>query len=232
MGSEMCIRDRSRKKMECDEDKRQKFRTLRESYRKRWNEMKDQWFSRNLQNHIDDMREMNPVVKQLTDLVKQFSVLFTEQKREKAIVDFSDLEHYCLQLLVDESSTTDNIVPSKVAEHFKRQFSELLVDEYQDTNLVQETIITLVSDQIGAGNIFMVGDVKQSVYGFRHAEPSLFIEKYKQFANDDHPGKRIDLASNFRSREDVLIGANYIFRQIMDEELGCLLYTSDAADEG
>src|SRR5690625_185432 len=218
----------SRKKMECNEDKRQKFRTLRESYRKRWNDMKEQWFSRNLSSHIDDMREMKPVVKQLTELVKQFSTLFTEQKREKGIVDFSDLEHYCLQLLVDESSTTDNIVPSKVAEHFKRQFSELLVDEYQDTNLVQETIITLVSDQIGSGNVFMVGDVKQSVYGFRHAEPSLFIEKYKRFTNDEDPGKRIDLASNFRSREHVLIGANYIFRQIMDEELGGISYDEHA----
>ncbi|HLQ97748.1 MAG TPA: helicase-exonuclease AddAB subunit AddA [Candidatus Dormibacteraeota bacterium] len=218
----------SRKKMECNEDKRQTFRTLRESYRKRWNDMKNDWFNRNLNGHIEDMREMYGVVKQLTDLVKQFSVLFTQQKKEKAIVDFSDLEHYCLQLFLDESSTIDHIVPSKVAEHFKRQFSEVLVDEYQDTNLVQETIITLVSDQEGSGNIFMVGDVKQSVYGFRHAEPSLFIEKYKRFAESDDQGKRIDLASNFRSREHVLIGANYIFRQIMDEELGGIQYDQDA----
>src|SRR5699024_8104442 len=81
---------------------------------------------------------------------------------------------------------------------------------------------------VGSGNIFMVGDVKQSVYGFRHAEPSLFIEKYKRFAHHDDPGKRIDLASNFRSREQVLIGANYIFRQIMDEELGGIQYDQDA----
>lgn len=218
----------SRKKMECDEDKREKFRTLRKSYQKRWNDMKDNWFVRSLSSHIDDMRELGPVTGQLIVLVKQFSTLFTERKQEKAIVDFSDLEHYCLQLLVDESSTPDHPVPSKVAIHFKNQFTELLVDEYQDTNLVQETIITLVSDQKGAGNIFMVGDVKQSVYGFRHAEPSLFIEKYNQFSNHDHPGKRIDLASNFRSREHVLIGANYIFRQILDEDLGGIVYDNDA----
>lgn len=218
----------SRKKMECNEDKKDKFKVIRDGYRKRWNALKETWFSHKLESHIEDMRELFPVIKQLTKLVKQFKQMFTEQKTEKGIVDFSDLEHYCLELLLDETSTVDHIVPSEVALSFKRQFTEVMVDEYQDTNLVQETIINLISDQEGPGNTFMVGDVKQSIYGFRHAEPSLFIKKYKQFFARNHPAERIDLANNFRSREHVLTGANYIFRQILDEEMGEINYDEDA----
>ncbi|WP_067729759.1 helicase-exonuclease AddAB subunit AddA [Oceanobacillus damuensis] len=218
----------SGKRVDCDELKKEKVKKLRKSYKDRWDGMKSKWFNRNLTSHIEDMQEMAPVIKHLTELVKQFKARFTEHKREKALVDFSDLEHLCLQLLVDDASTYDNIIPSAVAMQFQKQFSEVLVDEYQDTNLVQETILTLISDRTGAGNMFMVGDVKQSIYRFRHAEPTLFIEKYKRFANDQEIAKRIDLASNFRSREQVLSGANYIFRQILDEELGEIDYDSDA----
>ncbi|WP_449354090.1 helicase-exonuclease AddAB subunit AddA [Virgibacillus natechei] len=218
----------SSKRTECDEAKKDNVQALRKSYKKRWNDMKEKWFNRDLTSHIEDMRELAPVIRQLTELVKQFKASFTEQKREKAIVDFSDLEHFCLALLIDESSTVDKPVPSSVAHTLKEQFSELLIDEYQDTNLVQETILSLISDQIGPGNRFMVGDVKQSIYRFRHAEPSLFIQKYKRFARDEIVAKRIDLASNFRSREHVLHGANYIFRQILDEELGEISYDAEA----
>ncbi|WP_249870145.1 helicase-exonuclease AddAB subunit AddA [Oceanobacillus saliphilus] len=218
----------SGKRVDCDDLKKEKVKNLRKSYKDRWDGMKSKWFNRNLTSHIEDMQEMAPIIKKLTELVKQFKERFTEYKREKALVDFSDLEHLCLQLLVDESSTKDNIIPSPVAMQFKKQFSEVLVDEYQDTNLVQETILTLISDRTGAGNMFMVGDVKQSIYRFRHAEPTLFIDKYKRFANNDEIAKRIDLARNFRSREQVLTGANYIFRQILDEELGEIDYDSDA----
>src|SRR5699024_4723096 len=150
------------------------------------------------------------------------------QKRERAIVDFSDLEHYSLQLLMDDTSNPGGVIPSNVAVNLRKQFTEILVDEYQDTNLVQETILSLISDQQGPGNMFMVGDVKQSIYRFRHAEPSLFIDKYKRFASDALSAKRIDLASNFRSREQVLSGTNYIFRQILDESLGEIDYEPDA----
>ncbi|WP_077325016.1 helicase-exonuclease AddAB subunit AddA [Virgibacillus siamensis] len=218
----------SGKRVDCDEAKKEQVKNLRNSYKKRWNDMKDNWFSRNLEGHAADMQELAPVIKQLTELVKQFKERFTEQKRERGIVDFSDLEHYCLQLLCDDASTPENIVPSGVATALQEQFTELLVDEYQDTNLVQETILTLISDQAGPGNMFMVGDVKQSIYRFRHAEPSLFIDKYKRFAGEENPAERIDLASNFRSREQVLAGANYIFRQILDEELGEIAYDQDA----
>ncbi|RLL45036.1 helicase-exonuclease AddAB subunit AddA [Oceanobacillus piezotolerans] len=218
----------SGKKQDCDETKKEKVKNLRKSYKDRWTDMKDKWFNRSLSAHIEDMNELAPVVKELTELVKQFAVKFSEQKRERAIVDFSDLEHFCLQLLIDDASTKNDILPSSVAVHFQEKFSEVLVDEYQDTNLVQETILMLVSDQDGPGNRFMVGDVKQSIYRFRHAEPSLFIEKYKQFEQEDTAGKRIDLARNFRSREEVLNGANYIFKQILDEKLGDIDYDEKA----
>lgn len=218
----------SGKRQDCDELKKDRVKKLRDSYKKRWADMKKTWFNRNLESHMEDMRELSPIIRQLTELVKAFGRSYAARKREKALVDFSDLEHFCLQLLVDESSTVEQIVPSQVAIQFQKQFTEVLVDEYQDTNLVQETILTLISDRSGEGNMFMVGDVKQSIYRFRHAEPSLFIEKYKRFAKEDVPGKRIDLASNFRSREHVLTGTNYIFRQILDEELGEINYDSDA----
>ncbi|MFD2630332.1 helicase-exonuclease AddAB subunit AddA [Oceanobacillus kapialis] len=218
----------SSKKMDCDETKKKKVKALRDSYKKRWTDMKQGWFSRNLESHVEDMRELAPVIRKLTELVKAFKQEFSQQKREKAIVDFSDLEHLCLQLLMEEGSTLDAPVPSQVAIQFQRKFSELLVDEYQDTNLVQETLLRLLSDQTGPGNMFMVGDVKQSIYRFRHAEPTLFIEKYKRFAKEEEQGQRIDLASNFRSREDVLIGANYIFRQILDETVGEVNYDQQA----
>jgi len=218
----------SGKKMDCDEQKKERVKNLRNSYKERWNKMKDNWFLRDLEGHIEDMKELAPVIKQMTELVKQFKERFTEQKREKAMVDFSDLEHYCLQILTDETSDPDHLVPSNIAVKFQKQFEEVLVDEYQDTNLVQETILNMVTDQNGPGNMFMVGDVKQSIYRFRHAEPSLFITKYKRFAEPENPAIRIDLARNFRSREHVLTGANYIFRQILNEELGEIAYDQDA----
>lgn len=218
----------SGKKMDCNEEKKQQVKDLREGYKKQWNNVRNKLFLRNLNGHMDDMRKLFPVIKQLTELVKQFKAKFTQYKREKAIVDFSDLEHLCLQILTDENSKPGHLVPSQAALDYQKQFTEVLVDEYQDTNLVQETILNMVTDQKGSGNMFMVGDVKQSIYRFRHAEPSLFIKKYKNFSNPDYPAVKIDLARNFRSREQVLAGANYIFRQILNEELGEVDYGEDA----
>ncbi|MUV36562.1 ATP-dependent helicase/nuclease subunit [Lentibacillus sp. JNUCC-1] len=218
----------SRKKSDGSEDIKERVKKLRDGYKKRWNDMKGEWFSRNLEGHVADMQELAPVIRQLTNLVKAFKISFSKKKQESGVVDFSDLEHFCLQILIEDIAPDGSVQASSVAKQLKKQFSEVLVDEYQDTNLVQETILQLVSDEEGAGNRFMVGDVKQSIYGFRHAEPSLFLDKYKRFAKDREPGERIDLARNFRSRKEVLSGANYIFRQILDEDLGDMVYDEAA----
>ncbi|MFG6116224.1 helicase-exonuclease AddAB subunit AddA [Halobacillus sp. MO56] len=218
----------SGKKVDCDEAKKEQVKAIRDGYKKRWNDMAGEWFTRSLTGHLDDMKELHPVIVQLVKLVKDFRDRYTRLKREKAIVDFSDLEHYCLDVLRDDSSTADNLVPSNVAFDFQEKFSEVLVDEYQDTNLVQETLLLLLTGGDRGGNLFMVGDVKQSIYRFRHAEPTLFLNKYQQFKFDDHPGERIDLARNFRSRKQVLAATNYIFRQILDEEVGEMNYDPDA----
>lgn len=217
----------STKKYECDEEKKERTKKHRDAYKKRLEDIKKKWFIRDLASHVEDMRKLYPVFEQLISFVKEFQKKYTKEKQERAIVDFSDLEHYCLDVLVEEDTTYGELKPSFVAQKLKEKYTELLVDEYQDTNLVQETILQLIR-RPDPGNMFMVGDVKQSIYRFRHAEPTLFIEKYKRYADEPEVGKRIDLARNFRSRENVLIGVNYIFRQLMDEKLGEIAYDQDA----
>ncbi|MCF3942051.1 helicase-exonuclease AddAB subunit AddA [Oceanobacillus alkalisoli] len=218
----------SSKKMDCNEEKKEAVKALRDQYKKSFSDIQKKWLSRPLERHIAEMQEMYPVIKKLTELVKAFKTAFTKAKREKALVDFSDLEHYCLELLLDGAADAETLVPSRVALEFQAKFTEVLVDEYQDTNHVQETIIQMVSKREEPGNTFMVGDVKQSVYRFRHAEPGLFLEKYKRYREEEAAGKRIDLARNFRSREEVLDASNYIFRQIIDEALGEIEYGAAA----
>src|SRR5690625_2016563 len=214
----------SAKRVECNKDIQGEVKDIRNQYRDKRNRLKERYFSRAVAGNVEDMQELYPIIKHLTVLVQEFSKRFTQHKQAEGILDFLDLEHYSLELLIDEDSPYNQPKPSKEAEQLKDQYTEVLVDEYQDINLVQETILTMLSDDTGKGNRFMVGDVKQSIYGFRHAEPSLFIEKYNEFVKDDHPGERIDLASNFRSREQVLTGANFIFRQIFDEHIGEITY--------
>lgn len=218
----------SRKKMECNEDKKTLVQAIRKKYREAWNDLKKEWFNRNLAGHMEDMRQLYPAMEELVSLVLQFSERFTAIKKEKAIVDFSDLEHFCLAILTEKMDGT-NVVPSDVALQFQKQFKEVLVDEYQDINLVQETILRVVSDEKNGGNMFMVGDVKQSIYRFRHAEPTLFIDKYKKYEEDETAGLRIDLAKNFRSREEVLTSTNFVFKQILDESLGEIEYDDKAS---
>lgn len=168
---------------------------------------------------LDDMSQMAPVFKQLIHYVKKFAEQFQAAKLEKNSLDFSDLEHYCLDLLYEEKE------PSNIALHYQQEFKEVMVDEYQDTNFVQEAILTMLS---GNSRLFMVGDVKQSIYRFRLAEPGLFLEKYKKFQKDGE-GTKIDLSKNFRSREEVIRSSNFIFNHIMSESFGELNYDEAAA---
>lgn len=202
---------------------------LRDKTKKILQDLQNELFSRRPESFLKDIREMKHHMELLTYLVKQFEERFTLVKAEKGIVDFADLEHYCLRILAvkDEAG---RLQPSNAALAYRKQFKEVLVDEYQDTNMVQEAILQLVTkDSEQEGNLFMVGDVKQSIYRFRLAEPNLFLTKYNRFLSaGEGSGLRIDLARNFRSRKEVLDGTNYIFKQIMGEKVGEIEYDEDA----
>ncbi len=202
---------------------------LREQVKKEIGSLTEELFSFQPATYIRHLLEMKPIVATIVQIVQRFAKLLQTKKDEKGIVDFSDLEHYCLRIL-RASSMEHELKPSEAALYYRAQFAEVLVDEYQDTNMVQESILRLVSnDDEAMGNMFMVGDVKQSIYGFRLAEPSLFLQKYNRFTKDGDGGLRIDLAKNFRSRKEILDGTNFIFRQLMTETVGDMRYDDDAA---
>ncbi len=218
----------SGKRVECDEEKKEAVKQIRKVYQDSWKKMKDEWFARSLTSHISDMQKMYPIIQMVVQLVLEFKERFTRAKQAKTVIDFSDLEHYSLSILKHENSTPEDIKPSRIALEYQAKFEEVLIDEYQDINHVQETILSLLSKSSKQGNRFMVGDVKQSIYRFRHADPTLFIDKYKTYSNHPELGKKIDLAKNFRSRSDVLTATNYIFRQILDEAVGEITYDQTA----
>lgn len=204
-----------------DEELKERSKQVRDQAKKIITELKETFFARKPESWLKDLQEMKPVVARLAQLVTDFASRYAEVKKEKGLTDFSDLEHYALAILTDENGE-----PSKAADSYRRRFKEVLVDEYQDVNMVQETIVRLVSkDDEQSGNLFMVGDVKQSIYRFRLAEPGLFLEKYNRFQSDGiGAGLKIGLSRNFRSREEVLNGTNYIFQQIMGTEVGEIEY--------
>ena len=177
--------------------------------------------------HIDEsvlqqqFKDQYPLIHNLVELTIAFHKAYDEAKKEQGIMDFSDLEHLCLALLV-EPGTEDDPQPSEVALELQNTFKEIMVDEYQDTNGVQETIINLISR---VDNRFYVGDVKQAIYSFRMADSSLFMNKYNTYGlMNDAVERRIDLAKNFRSHENILATTNFIFYQIMTQEAAELDY--------
>lgn len=213
-----------------DELDREKIKSLRDKAKDRVNKIKEEVFSVPLNEALDGIKNMYPIITSLTELVIEFSNRYSEKKREKTILDFNDLEHLCLKILTC-SDETGEIHPSSVAEKFREKFEEVLVDEYQDSNNVQETIINMVSRKdLDNPNVFMVGDVKQSIYRFRQAKPELFLEKYNSYpVHDDKKNKKIMLYKNFRSREEIIKGVNFIFKSLMSETVGELNYTDEEA---
>lgn len=211
-----------------DKELQEKVQDLRNKAKDEIKAIKEGLFKREPKEILSDLVAMAPLMQELVHLVKSFANRYAEAKREKALVDFSDLEHYCLKILLHPDSTPECPLPSEVALQYREHFVEILVDEYQDTNLVQETILHLISRESN-GNRFMVGDVKQSIYRFRLTEPKLFLDKYKSYRPEGGlPGSRIDLANNFRSRKEILAGTNYIFRQIMHESAAEIDYDENA----
>lgn len=174
---------------------------------------------------VQDIKYMYPILKMLKDLILEFSQKFYQRKREKNIMDFSDMEHLALKILVKKDEN-GNIVKSEIAKKYENKFEEIAIDEYQDSNLVQEYILTSVSR---GNNIFMVGDVKQSIYKFRQARPKLFLDKYDSYKLDPVNGedRKIQLFKNFRSRSNILDFTNLVFEDIMSREIGNIEYNQD-----
>ncbi|WP_248893055.1 helicase-exonuclease AddAB subunit AddA [Bacillus methanolicus] len=215
---------------EYDGDLVEKAQKLRERAKKVLQDLQSELFSRRPESFLKDMREMKGHIETLISLVKSFSDRFEQVKREKGLVDFADLEHYCLDILTGSIDEDGRRIPSEAALSYRRLFKEVLVDEYQDTNMVQEAILQLVTnEEEQTGNLFMVGDVKQSIYRFRLAEPNLFLSKYNRFKpTGADSGLRIDLARNFRSRKEVLDGTNFLFKQFMGVKVGEIDYDEAA----
>ena len=174
----------------------------------------------------NDINYMHDIIKELQNLVLEFSSDFVNVKKEKNIVDFNDIEHFALKILLKEENGI--IKKTQVAEEYVKKYEEILIDEYQDSNLVQEYILNSISK---GNNIFMVGDVKQSIYKFRQAKPELFLEKYEKYKLKNMKTKeddlKIQLFKNFRSRENVLDLTNLIFENIMSKKLGEVEYTKE-----
>lgn len=209
-------------------EKRELVKSLRDQAKKAITGIKEMYFYTSENTWKEDLLQARGSVETAVLLVKQFAEKFAEKKRSRNMIDFNDMEQFALAVLTEEKE--GELVPSVVAREYAKQFEEIMIDEYQDSNFVQETILTSVSGQAdGRNNIFMVGDVKQSIYSFRLSRPELFMEKYNTYSVEDSEKQRIDLHKNFRSREEVLDGVNYIFHQIMKKEMGGIEYDDNAA---
>lgn len=192
------------------------------------NELKERYFFASTSQMLQDLKGSAGPVCTLVELTKEFAKAYEEKKREKNLLDFSDLEHLTLQILLDRTDSQYTL--SDVAIELSEKFDEILIDEYQDSNMVQEYLLNSVSAAVrGKRNVFMVGDVKQSIYRFRQARPELFMEKLDTYSLEDSQTQRVDLHKNFRSREEVLLSVNFFFEQIMGRTLGGVEYDKDAA---
>lgn len=228
------------KKDSTDPGLQESVKELRDSVKKSIAELQTALFGRSAESFLAELHEAAPLMKELVETVIEFGDRYRAEKAGKGVVDFSDLEHYCLQILRHPDSAPGHPQPSDAAMEYRDQFDEVLLDEYQDTNSVQEEIVRLISRE-SPGNRFMVGDMKQSIYRFRLAEPGLFLDKYRSFDSTkststkepDAPvtesgGRVIDLAKNFRSRTEVVNAVNMLFRQIMNETVAELSYDDRA----
>ena len=210
-----------------DDTLRKQLATLRDRCKKEIKTLKEQLFSRTLEEQEIDLQRLAPLMQNLAGLVQDFHRRFLALKSERGVADFNDLEHFTLQILRDPQAMPGHYLPSEAAQAYRERFTCVMVDEYQDINRLQEIIISLVSRE-EPGNMFMVGDVKQSIYRFRLAEPELFLKKMRGFNNGTLSGTVIPLNYNFRSRREVIDAVNYLFRQVMDENVGEVDYGHDA----
>lgn len=232
----------SKKDDSVDPAKRELAKAIRNSVKDTLSDLSESYFKTPLELAVEQGKACREPLRILLDLVLEFDRRLLAAKQERHLIDFSDMEHYALQILLkrekveesggtgtDRTETKYRIVPSDVAMEYRQYFQEILIDEYQDSNLVQEYLLSAISgEEEGHYNRFMVGDVKQSIYKFRLARPELFLEKYDTY-QETGDLCRIDLAKNFRSRIQVVDAVNDVFSRIMSREIGGIAYDDKAA---
>lgn len=232
----------SKKDDSVDPAKRELAKAIRNSVKDTLSDLSESYFKTPLELAVEQGKACREPLRILLDLVLEFDRRLLAAKQERHLIDFSDMEHYALQILLkrekveetgsigtDRAKTKYRIVPSDVAMEYRQYFQEILIDEYQDSNLVQEYLLSAISGEAeGHYNRFMVGDVKQSIYKFRLARPELFLEKYDIY-QETGDLCRIDLAKNFRSRIQVVDAVNDVFSRIMSREIGGIAYDDKAA---
>ena len=212
------------KKDAVDEKIQTSVKDYRDECKKTLKTLKEGLFARTFTEQKAAMQEMAPVMREFCDLIRRFESAYSERKRRQSLLDFRDMEQFALKVLVKKTET--GYALTEAAQGYREEFKEVMVDEYQDSNRVQELILWSVTRERA---LFMVGDVKQSIYGFRLACPELFMEKYHDYKGTHQDRTRIDLKKNFRSREKVLQSTNVIFEQIMQKDLGGITYDDAAA---
>ncbi len=216
------------RKKDIDQEKKAYVTGVRDRVKKAVSKLSDLYSFESPDEVLSDIQGTKEAVAMLLDLAGEYARRYQEKKQEKNLVDFNDLEHYALEILLKQED--DQRIPSDAADELSMQFEEILVDEYQDSNDVQEALIKSISrERFGTPNVFMVGDVKQSIYQFRLARPQLFLDKYEAYSKEEGKYQKIELHQNFRSRAEVLMGINEIFYQIMTKNLGNIRYTKDTA---
>ncbi|MDD3277535.1 MAG: helicase-exonuclease AddAB subunit AddA [Lachnospiraceae bacterium] len=207
---------------------KEKVKKQRDEVKKIISELAQKRFPLSSREIMEQMCQCQEPVKELVELTTIFMQRIAEKKREKNLMDFSDLEHFALEILVEKQG--DSYVRTDAARELSQHYREVMIDEYQDSNYIQEYLLKAVSRvEDGINNRFMVGDVKQSIYGFRMAKPQLFLEKQHAYSQEDAPEQRIDLHKNFRSRENILHTTNYLFRQLMMGGMGGIEYDESEA---
>lgn len=218
------------KKGEYNEDTAEYIKKIRDDYKKQITELFGA-FTLPFDRMLLQMEQQRPMLSALLDIADEFRERFLQAKLERGILEFSDVEHFALQVLCQGYDEDGEPIPSDTGRELSGDFREILIDEYQDSNYLQEAILKCVSTMHqGRNNIFMVGDVKQSIYSFRMARPDLFMEKYHAYSPEEgETCRKLFLKNNFRSRENVLHTINYIFYQIMGSDLGGIDYTEDEA---
>lgn len=213
-----------RKKIESD--LKEYAKNVRDDVKKKFSSKLSKILICNSEEANQDIFDMYEILLKLKNLILEFGKEFSKRKRLKNMVDFNDIEHLALDILIKKQE--DKIEITDVAKRYQKKFIEIAIDEYQDSNLVQEYILTSISNN---NNIFMVGDVKQSIYKFRQAMPELFISKYKTYKNKENKSEndnlKIQLFKNFRSRKNVLDFTNLIFENIMSGSLGDIEYNKE-----